>query len=402
MLTCVLTTRPVREIKKVRSVRECGILLAQLADAGQLPALSDGWKARALSTAHLQRLHHVVCELAAALELTPPPAPLPKAGAGGETSESDDEPLTRPPGPALRKRPNGFTVPAPVTKRKTSHKTTRVPPAAPVAATAAPVAATAAPAAAAASKPPPVLRLRQTRGPPLSVPACTLPSEGGSLHIGRLQCRLELASGPQPLRFLPGSNGLLRYGAGQALRIGRGPCTPNPEGNNVQLEGSSKVSRLHAQIAWDGARSAFCVTDLSSVGTILDGRKLAPREPTPLSSDSTLAFYGNPSWSPGRKIEGDPPPDVFALRVRSLADGPSRWELPSPCVSRSHCTLNYDARAGCCTVTDSNSHFGTAVDGTRVAAGQPATLRAGQELELCCEADGGRALAFVLEQASSE
>ena len=118
MLTCVLTTRPLaRDIKKLRTVRECGILLAKLADAGQLPALSDGWKARALSTAHLQRLHHVVCELAAELDLTPPPAPLLKAGAGGETSESDDEPLPRPSGPALRKRPNGFTVPAPVTKR---------------------------------------------------------------------------------------------------------------------------------------------------------------------------------------------------------------------------------------------------------------------------------------------
>lgn len=222
------------------------------------------------------------------------------------------------------------------------------------------------------------------------------------MHIGRLQCRLELVRGPQPLRFLPGSNGLLRYGAGQALRIGRGPCTASSEGNNVQLEGSSKVSRLHAQIAWDGARSAFCVTDRSSVGTILDGRKLAPREPTPLSCDSTLALFGNPSWEPGRKLEGEPPPDVFVLRVHSMApaEGAVRWELPSPCVSRSHCTLEYDVRAGCCTVTDCRSHFGTAVDGTRVVAGQPVKLRLGQELELCPDADGGRALAFVLEQAS--
>ena len=56
---------------------------------------------------------------------------------------------------------------------------------------------------------------------------------------------LEVLSGPvgqQPV-LLPGFDGMLRYGSGHEVRIGRAACTPGPDGNNMQLRGSPKVSR---------------------------------------------------------------------------------------------------------------------------------------------------------------
>lgn len=90
---------------RLRSVREAGALLAR---ADLLVDLGNSWRARALSTSNLQRLHSVVAELSDAQghAVPPPPPPRLAAGEGGETSEDEDAEAwaLAPPRPACAKR----------------------------------------------------------------------------------------------------------------------------------------------------------------------------------------------------------------------------------------------------------------------------------------------------------
>jgi pSer/pThr/pTyr-binding forkhead associated (FHA) protein len=89
---------------------------------------------------------------------------------------------------------------------------------------------------------------------------------------------------------------------------------------------------------------------------------------------------------------------VFGLRsAPPLPSDGSRWELSSPIVSREHCALEYDARSGRWSVTDSGSTFGTAVGGCKLSGGEAVPLRPGSELLLGSSLADSRALGFVLE-----
>jgi hypothetical protein len=98
-----------------------------------------------------------------------------------------------------------------------------------------------------------------------------------------------------------------------------------------------------------------------------------------------------------------PPPPALTMQVFGLRSAPplpsdgSRWELSSPIVSREHCALEYDARSGRWSVTDSGSTFGTAVGGCKLSGGEAVPLRPGSELLLGSSLADSRALGFVLE-----
>ena len=204
-------------------------------------------------------------------------------------------------------------------------------------------------------------------------------------------------AGEKPL-FADGHDGTLRYGRGGELRIGRAPLSEGS--NNVQLKSSPKVSRCACRVAWDEALARFCLTDLSSGGVVVDGRKAAAR--TPLTAGSSIAFYGNPQWPVGHQPGGAVPANVFIFELRSVAPpSDARWELPSPLVSREHGALEYDAQACCWTAMDTGSTYGTAVDGASLPAhGPPMHLRLGSELIFGASLAGAdaRVLGFVLEE----
>ena len=246
------------------------------------------------------------------------------------------------------------------------------------------------------------LRLRQTRGPPLLSPVFSLAHCPARVSIGRQHLSLELISGPAAQRpdLAAGFDGMLRYGGGHEVRIGRAPCTPGPEGNTMQLRGSPKVSRRACSIVWDEASSRFRVTSLGSVGMTVDGAHCKADTHTPVGERSTIAFFGNPDWPVGHRPVGAIPTDAYVFELRSTSpqssDG-SRWELGSPIVSREHCALEYDARSGCWSVADSGSTFGTTVGGRKLTRGKAAPLRPGSELLLGSSLADSRALGFVLE-----
>ena len=246
------------------------------------------------------------------------------------------------------------------------------------------------------------LRLRQTRGPPLLSPVFSLAHCPARVSIGRQHLSLELISGPAAQRpdLAAGFDGMLRYGGGHEVRIGRAPCTPGPEGNTMQLRGSPKVSRRACSIVWDEASSRFRVTSLGSVGLTVDGAHCKADTHTPVGDRSTIAFFGNPDWPVGHRPVGAIPTDAYVFELRStspLSSDGSRWELGSPIVSREHCALEYDARSGCWSVTDSGSTFGTTVGGRKLTRGKAAPLRPGSELLLGSSLADSRALGFVLE-----
>ena len=248
----------------------------------------------------------------------------------------------------------------------------------------------------------PRLRLRQTRGPPLLRPVFSLAHSPARVSLGRQHLALALVGGPAGERpeLAPGSDGVLRYGAGHEVRVGRAPCSPGPEGNTMQLRGSAKVSRRACSIAWDEASSRFRVASLGSVGLVVDGTHCKAGTHTPIGDGSRIAFFGNPAWPAGHRPTGAFPADTYVFELRSAApvqsDG-SRWELLSPIVSREHCALEYDARSGGWNVTDLGSTFGTAVGGRKLSDGEAAPLRPGSELLLGSPSTDARALGFVLE-----
>ena len=96
-----------KELRSLRSVREAGVLLARSSKSDPVN-LGNHWRARALSTSNLQRLHSVVAELSDALghAVPPPPPPRLAAGEGGETSDDDDAEAwaLAPPRPTCAKR----------------------------------------------------------------------------------------------------------------------------------------------------------------------------------------------------------------------------------------------------------------------------------------------------------
>ena len=366
-----------KKLRRLRSVREAGALLASSAiEIGARFGPAGHWHKRACTACNLKRLHSVVAELLKAAGQEAPPMPGLNSGEGGETS-SDEEVE------AWASAPQGCARKTATGKRRRTE-----------------------PAAGAPGAAPGTLRLRQSRGPPLACPVFALEQCPSRVVLGRLQLRLELVSGPEgekPL-FAPGHDGTLRYGGGHELRIGRAPCS-SPDGNNVQLKGSPKVSRKACAIAWDDAASRFCLTDLSAGGVVIDGRKAGPR--TPLDDGATLAFFGNPQWHVGYRPPGPIPPEVFVFALRSVPPSSApRWEVASPLVSREHCALEYDAQRGSIIVTELGSTFGTAVDGVSLAVHQQAVLRPGGELVLgasLADADDvvdPRVLGFLLEQES--
>ena len=68
----------------------------------------------------------------------------------------------------------------------------------------------------------------------------------------------------------------------------------------MQLVGSAKVSRHHACVEWNVERSSFCVTDLSSVGLLLDGRKIAVERNLAIVPRS---YYAQTALADGDRIE---------------------------------------------------------------------------------------------------
>ena len=436
-----LTGSTQKELRGLRSVREAGALLEAAATAAtgsaaalaKASVLGEHWRARALSTSNLQRLHSVVAELSGVLGRAVPPPPPPRlaAGEGGETSEDEDAeawalaPL-RPacakrrragdpcsdkpfrevrqqqqaPAAALKKRRrveaaaaaqqldtenNGNDAPPPSSAAAASSTKSPVDPSKlsvsvlqdrlrselgqqaklprkkdelvrlyqqqrqqrreeavdltsggdedlaerqrqqqrqQQQARAAPQpqqCSVASPSRALPPARPPfsrLLRLRQTRGPPLLSPVFSLAHCPLRVSIGRQHLSLELLSGPAGQRpeLAPGFDGMLRYGGGHEVRVGRAPCTPGPEGNNMQLRGSPKVSRRACSIAWDEASSRFRVTSLGSVGLTVDGSHCKEGTYTPVGDRSTIAFFGNPAWPVGHRPIGAVPADAYVLR----------------------------------------------------------------------------------------
>ena len=375
---------------RLRSVREAGALLAR---ADLLVDLGNSWRARALSTSNLQRLHSVVAELSDALGLghavPPPPPPRLAAGEGGETSEDEDAEAwaLAPPRPAcatrrragdpcsdkpLREVRRQQQAPAALKKRQRAvqHLDTEnggddaPPPSAAAAAssTKSPVDPSKLPVSELQerlrselgqhAKLPrrkgelvrlhlqqrrrqgreavvelglerddadpaerPRLRLRQTRGPPLLRPVFPLAHCPARVCLGRQHLALALVGGPAGERpeLAPGCDGVLRYGAGHAVRIGRAPCSPGPEGTTMQLRGSAKVSRRACSIAWDEASSRFRVASLGSVGVMVDGTHRKAGTHAPVGDGSTIAFFGNPAWPAGHRPAGAFPADTYVL-----------------------------------------------------------------------------------------
>ncbi len=73
-----------------------------------------------------------------------------------------------------------------------------------------------------------------------------------------------------------------------ALHLGDNPVGRNPD-NFVVLADDSQVSRHHARIVWDGRR--LTISDLdSSNGTFVEGQRLAPHTPTPLTPGAHIRF----------------------------------------------------------------------------------------------------------------
>jgi hypothetical protein len=143
------------------------------------------------------------------------------------------------------------------------------------------------------------------------------------VSIGRQHLTLELLSGPAGQRpeLAPGFDGMLRYGGGHEARVGRAPCTPGPEGNNMQLRGSAKVSRRACSLAWDEASSRFRVTSLGSVGLTVDGTHCKAGTHTPVGDRSTIAFFGNPAWPVGHRPIGAIPEEAYVLPACSKCSG---------------------------------------------------------------------------------
>ena len=337
---------------RIRSVREAGVLLANWWTSLQIggrPAcklmdLGSSWRARALSASNLQRLHSVVAELSDALghAVPPPPPPRLAAGEGGETSEDEDAEAwaLAPPRPACAKRRRAGDpcsdkplrevrrqqqqAPAALKKRQRAvqHLDTEN------------------------GEDPaerPRLRLRQTRGPPLLRPVFSLAHCPARVSLGRQHLALALVGGPAGERpeLAPGSDGVLRYGAGHEVRVGRAPCSLGPEGNTMQLRGSAKVSRRSSNpnpdpnpspspspnpnpnpdqvsrracsIAWDEASSRFRVASLGSVGVVVDGTHCKAGTHTPIGDGSRIAFFGNPAWPAGHRPTGAFPADTYVL-----------------------------------------------------------------------------------------
>ena len=337
---------------RIRSVREAGVLLANWwaslqiggRPACKLVGLESSWRARALSASNLQRLHSVVAELCGALGRAVPPPPPPRlaAGEGGETSEDEDAEAwaLAPPRPACAKRRRAGDPCSDKPLREVRRQQQQAPAALKKRQRAVQ------PLDTENGEDPaerPRLRLRQTRGPPLLRPVFSLAHCPARVSLGRQHLALALVGGPAGERpeLAPGSDGVLRYGAGHEVRVGRAPCTPGPEGNTMQLRGSAKVSRRSSNpnpdpnpnpspspnpnpnpdqvsrracsIAWDEASSRFRVASLGSVGVVVDGTHCKAGTHTPIDDGSRIAFFGNPAWPAGHRPTGAFPADTYVL-----------------------------------------------------------------------------------------